>query len=165
MPAPSAGNLTRDRGAVPSRSRLARTVFAPPGLLAVSEAGADRENQRRGHRRAGEPQDQRPGEHRKGHERRDRVSRQADQRHAAHLAERDRPPGLIASRQKCSRPSRSIAALDMVLLAGRNAARGHDQIMPGAGRRQRIGERRLAVRADPEIADGAAQSAQQAPPA
>ena len=165
MPAPSRGYLPGDGGATVARSRLARRYSRRPGLLAVGEAGLHREGQRRRHRRAGEAQDQRPRQDREGQRRGDRIAGQPDQRHAAHLAERDRPSRLDRQPPEIEPAELLDRGLDMVLLAGRDAAGGHDQIVPGGCRGERIGQRGGAVRADAEIADGAAEARAAAPPA
>ena len=51
--------------------------------------------------------------------------------------------------------------LDVIFLAGRDATRCDDQIMPGARGDESVGESGLAVRANPEIGHGATQFAQQ----
>ncbi len=51
--------------------------------------------------------------------------------------------------------------LDMILLAGRHAARGDDQIVLGRGRGERVGKCSLAVGPDAKIGNAAAEAGEQ----
>jgi hypothetical protein len=95
-----------------------------------------------------------------GHHHRDGIPRQPRESRAAHLAERDRPARLDRKPPEEQRPRRLDRRLHVVLLAGRDATRGQQQVVRGRSLGKRGGHGVSAIRQDAEIGDRAAETRQ-----
>ena len=88
---------------------------------------------------------------REGDESRDRIAGQADERRPGDDAHGDRPPGLDADAPEGQRAGALDRRPDVVLLPGRDAAGGDDQIVIGGRAGERPGKRARLVAQDSEV--------------
>src|SRR5258708_35801001 len=149
---PAAGAIGLESGA---------EVFAPLRLLAVREAGAHAVGARHDVIRPGEAEDQRARQGEERHHYGDRVARQAHEGDAANLTERHWPAGLDGEAPEMERAERLDGCLDVILLAGRHAARGDHQIVPRSGGGESVADRRRMIWPDAEIGHGTAEPLEQ----
>src|SRR6266404_5250720 len=92
-----------------------------------------------------------------GDKTRHRIPRQADEWRAADNSHGDGTSGLDRHPPQHQGPDIFDAGLDVVLLAGRNAAGGQDQVVGSGDLLQPASQRSAIVAQDAEIADLAAQ--------
>ena len=102
---------------------------------------------------------------REGDEHRDRIAGQADERRPGDDAHGDRPPGLDGEAPERERAGALDRRLDVVLLAGRDAAGGDDQVVIRGRAGERPGKRARLVAQDAEVGRAAAEPARASPAA
>ena len=96
----------------------------------------------------------------KGDKTRHRIAGKADERRAADDSHRDRTSGLDRHPPQHQRAYAFDAGLDVILLAGRNAAGGQEQVVAAGHLLQRVRKRGALIAQNAEIADLAAEPLQ-----
>ena len=106
-------------------------------------------------------QDERPCQNRKRHKARDRIARQADERHAKHVTERQRLAGLDRNLPQVDRPFGLNCGPHVVRFADRDAAAADHQIRPLGSLSQGSARRLQLIRHDAQVDHFAPQGPQQ----